>query len=492
MLFRSLRNNASMTAITEAEYPKLKTAIGNDFRRTARFHYMPEGSSELPAIATMLGPRIVPDSAAFRPLTHSEVPGRHMLSAADVAYTLGVDRARAYLAGDLKQYPNLEKHLDASRRMMDQKGDDLYSLWLAALRGAAKRPFGVVPTFMATTAYDDFRMNTVVAGYGHLRHNYVLIAAQSYSEGGCEIPDGYVEPATSTYTELLAYAARGKKVMEHLNVTRGAKYFRELSSVLSVLRAISEHELEGRALTSDEKAFLSMVAEMNHGSTGSAPSYTGWYFDAFYGRSETALKHAGFVADYFTSGYGNGAVAYVGGRAPSLGIFVIDVGGVPRVAVGPVADAYELTGDLDKRLTDETAPTATGKRSPWSESYTSKFPPAFAVVGALASTRAPSGEDSNAILTLAFKHQPKNLVVELLDHHRHVIERKNQTVRGTRALVQFRTQESKVSGIRVRVGESIAEEFRGIDGVYMRVGDWPQDFQLGQTPAQPTEGRRAR
>ena len=49
-------------------------------------------------------------------------------------------------------------------------------------------------------------MNTAVAAYGQLRHNYVLIAGQAYDEGGCEIPDGYVEPNVPLYEDLLAYA----------------------------------------------------------------------------------------------------------------------------------------------------------------------------------------------------------------------------------------------------------------------------------------------
>ena len=36
-------------------------AIGPGFARTTRVHYMPQGSTPLPAIATMLGPRIVPE-----------------------------------------------------------------------------------------------------------------------------------------------------------------------------------------------------------------------------------------------------------------------------------------------------------------------------------------------------------------------------------------------------------------------------------------------
>ena len=43
---------------------------GNDFRRTARLHPMPGGLEELPAIATLLGVRVTPDTFATRPLCY--------------------------------------------------------------------------------------------------------------------------------------------------------------------------------------------------------------------------------------------------------------------------------------------------------------------------------------------------------------------------------------------------------------------------------------
>src|SRR5262249_38850735 len=68
----TLRQRAGIARLTDSSAPDaLRAAIGDDFRRTARFHYMPQGSTELPAIATLLGPRVTPDSAATRPLVHA-------------------------------------------------------------------------------------------------------------------------------------------------------------------------------------------------------------------------------------------------------------------------------------------------------------------------------------------------------------------------------------------------------------------------------------
>ena len=71
-----LRDKAGVSKIELGAFDKLKTAIGNDFQRTARLHPMPEGSTVLPAITTLLGPRVVADAAAFRPLVNGEVTRR--------------------------------------------------------------------------------------------------------------------------------------------------------------------------------------------------------------------------------------------------------------------------------------------------------------------------------------------------------------------------------------------------------------------------------
>ena len=88
-------------------FSKLKAAIGDRFKRTTQLHPMPEGTRELPAIATLIGPRIVPDAHAIMSIVNSAVPNRTKIGVADVAYLLGFDHAKTYLAHDLAEFPNL-------------------------------------------------------------------------------------------------------------------------------------------------------------------------------------------------------------------------------------------------------------------------------------------------------------------------------------------------------------------------------------------------
>src|SRR5262249_22988370 len=130
---------------------RLAAAIGDRFKRTTRIHYMPEGSTELPAIATLLGPRIVSDAQATRPLVHGDLPGRYRLGGGDFGYLLGQDRALRYLDEDLRRFPALADRLRAARAIAAGGGPDagdLYSAWLGAIRGLAETPAGATPTFM--------------------------------------------------------------------------------------------------------------------------------------------------------------------------------------------------------------------------------------------------------------------------------------------------------------------------------------------------------
>jgi hypothetical protein len=406
---------------------------------------MPEGSTVLPAILTLLGPRIVPDTAATRPLVHSAIPERFALGGADMAYVLGNDRARAYLADDLKKFPALDAGLLAARKVLADapRTDDLYTAWLDAIRGLAARPEGALPSFMNGEPFADLRLNSTVAAFAQLRHNYVLIAAQSYDEGGCDIPDGYVEPALATYDALIHYAERGAAVFRELGAPDA--YFAQVATVLKSLRAIVWIELAGQPLPKDAQRFLSQVVEMTPGSTGSAPTYTGWYFDLFPKRWEDGLKGADLIADFYTSS--NAGISYLGTTAPRIGVFVVDAGGAPRAVVGPVARAYEAHGPIDGRLNDETAQKLPDKQrlDPWARSYTIAGPPP-------PDLSVSYGEEGGGV-TVESAGSLGDVTVELLDHHREVIHKVTKKITG-RGKNVFTFQDTKVDieGIHVQIG----------------------------------------
>jgi hypothetical protein len=416
-----LRKDAGIDALTEPNvFKRLAAAIGDRFQRTARTQVMPEGTTTLPVVATLLGSRVALDTAATMPLLDPKTPGRYALGAADIAYALGHDRARAHVATELARWPGLGTRLDEARALVHAPpGDDLHGLWLRAILALAERPQGALPTFMETEAFADARVASVVVGWAELRHDGALFAGQGYDQGGCAIPDAYVDPVPAVYGALAAYADRGAEALARIdpgNVGGGRAYFRRLSRTLHVLEAIAMDELAGRALPTDERRWLSMILEMTPGSTTASPTYTGWYFDLYPTRSE-ALARADFIADYATSGT-EGVVSYAGARAPRLGVFVVDTGGPPRVVVGPVAHGYEHHGLLAVRLDDEAASKLPDVREPWSQSYTMNAPAAPALTmdydGDAATVTAPEALGP--------------VTIEVLDHHRRPIEAVTKTV----------------------------------------------------------------
>jgi hypothetical protein len=468
-----LRRAAKIDSLLDGDpAAKLRAAIGDKFQRTARLHYMPEGSTVLPAIATLLGPRVVPDAAATRPLVHSDVPGRTTLDAADMAYVLGHDRALAYLADARAKYPSLDAQLAKAReiaRTAPRGTDDLYSAWLDAVIGLAEKPAGALPSFAAKPAYADLRVDSALAAFGHIKHNFVLIVGESYFEGGCQIPDGYVEPAPATYDALIDYAARGERaggVLDPADKLGARAYFARLGQILRVLRAIQRDELAGRALTADQRAFLSMVAEMTPGTTGGPPTYTGWWFDLFRDRERDGLAPADYIASYFTGD----AISYVGATAPHLGVFVVDTGGPPRLVVGPVARAYEHHGPVAHRLDDEAgkALPEADRAAPWSASYRAPAPP-------VPKLHVRWNDSHASTVDIETNDDLGAVTIEFFDHHRSAFTRFVKRVKPGKTSIPVKLpKHPAVAGLHVVIGEWDAwYELPTVgDGIYENIGGY--------------------
>ena len=500
-----LRKKAGIGTLTQPDATdRLRAAIGNDYQRTARIHYMPEGSTVLPAITTLLGPRIVPDAYATRPLVNGETPDRSDLSVSDMAYAFGHDRAKHYLAADIARFPSLPGQLEKARAIVAAKvpGSDLYGAWFSAIRGLAEAPRGVVPSFMGTEAFQDLRLASFVAAYGQLKHNSVLLAGQPYDEGACAVPDGFVEPAETVYHELADYAVRGQAAMASLD-PKGAlgsvAYFKRLGKLMRVLEAISKAELAGQPLSKEAQAFLSMVVEI-HGvdiGTGYITTYNGWYFDLFLDRpgsttypppgrlDHASMKSASFIADYYTS-VNSGMVAYAGATAPRIGVFVVDTDGGPRVVVGPVAHAYEHHGLMSARLTDAEADKIGTLVEPWSESYAVGVTPEPPfVVSTESKYDAPieetkDGKSFPLDVHIQSKKALGSVTVELLDHNRRSVaklsksvgaagetifvfpSRRQRVVDGTRATEMMKIKIGEYQTWVDLVGETLPKGFGGM------------------------------
>jgi hypothetical protein len=488
-----LMTGAGITDVAAADAPaKLRAQIGDRYVRTARTHYQAEGSPQLPVIATFLGPRITPDASATRALVHPEVDDRHSVPMTDIAFALGHDRALAYEAAEISARPTLRAGLDKARATtMKPLGgrEDLYSAWLAAIQAMSRPATGVVPSFMETEAFADMRMNSAVAAYGQLRHNNILMVPTTYDEPGCEIPDGFVEPAPAVYGALIDYAQRGATVTADIS-ENAEQYFLRLGRVLRVLDRIGDRELRNQPLRDEDRRFLSMVTELSYGRLGgysSGPIGSGWYFEMFRANND-ALVDASFIADYFASPY-EGTAFYAGVSEVRMGFFVVDTAGPPRVFVGPVSRAFESTGPLANRFTDQDVGTQrVPTEDPWAASYTAA-PPAAPSFTLRTKTKPDKREGWSGDIVFEAKGGGKdvdNVTVEITDHHHVPIASVTHDVKKGRT-VKFAFPSRKLAENDVTIF--------GVEGVHVRAGEW-HFFDHGAfssveyLPWDPSQGQR--
>jgi hypothetical protein len=414
-----LMKKGGFSAAHPAAPEKLGQAIGAGFRRTARVHFMPQDVKNLPVIATLLGPRVAPDTAPLTGLVHDAVPGRTELGAADVAYVLGHDRARPLLARDLEAHPGLAGALDQARAALAAgvtgKGD-VQTTFLRMILALAQKPAGIRPSFMDRDAHADLRMSSALVGYAQLRHTFILTSGQGYDAYGCAIPGAYVEPLAAFYEAAIAHVEGMRKVVGG---------FDGLLRVLSTLRAIARTELASGAPTPAQAEWLAMVAEFvpNGGLGGESstpPKWTGWYFDMFEDREIGATRATDVIADYFTL-TNAGQVAYLGADGPRLGVFVVDTGGGPRALVGPVAHGYELHAPLGKRLDDGAARGRADKRAPFRASFAAEPPPEPPLGLTVSTFECPASSEPDAKVevrvVLASERALGPVTVTVLDHH---------------------------------------------------------------------------
>ena len=436
-----------------ASADRLRAAIGDRFHRTVNTSPGVE-VRDLAVIATAIGPRVTPDTIALRSLLDAQDPSA---AAAEVGYALGQDRAAAYLPVDVKP-----AYLAQARAAMADASThrDMYGAWLSAIVALGDTPPGTRPSVMATDAFADLRLDSALAAYGQLRHANVLVAAQYYGAGGCEIPDGYVEPVPAVYDHLAEWARRGAHAFAAIDrqhvVAGGTAYFERAERVLATLARMSRDELAGRALTDDDKRFLAMVVEERdthvQGYMGPFPvaTYDGWFVDLF-PDIDSAFEDASFIADYQTHiRQDRQWVNYLGAAQPTLGVFVVDTGGAPRVMVGPVARSYAAQGDLVRRFSDDTANHAT-RVHPWSASYALAAPPEPALTVTV--TRPDAGVRVEAGIVVDAPAALGEVTFDLRDHHLVTIDHVTATIAaGTQRIALPAASATQVESVVVHVG----------------------------------------
>ena len=411
-------------------FDRIASIARNQPRRTLAVHPLPAGVSDLPVVASLLGGRVRPGDPLPEGLVAPAAPGRAVPTAAEAAYAIGFDRARVWLDAPLGEHPELEQNVGRMRGAVHDTvgGNDLLSNWFRALEGVGAAGRGRRPGFMATDAFADLRINTVIAAYGQYLRNDEPRAERPATALGCRIPTGWVDPTPETYGSIGMYAERAIALGRSAFSWRGAatgdllardaaflRAFDTLSRVSRVLARFAEDELEGRVPGDAQVSLLSAIAELEEGTSDGEARFEGWYFHLF-PTVEAALERADFASEW-GSAPASPSRTWIGAAAPRLGLFVIDNGGQPFVAAGPVSRAWEVTAPPGSRADRVLAKGRTEGLSPWSASWLvaqSPEPP-------LAVTEVEPGNPQRRTFVARGAEDLGVVTLELLDVHGVVI-----------------------------------------------------------------------
>ena len=325
----------------------------------------------------LLGQRFVIDSyvtgnVVYDKIIYDNTKIMRMLpSTLDVLFALGNNAAAQLLKPDLDQY-KYSTNLSTLRYLIDSYDSGfwqstIYDGWLNSIR-ALNPPAdrSLLPPFMQTAAWWQEKMNTQLAAWAQLRHDFLLYAKQSYTAGvlTCSFPESYVEPIPQFYdaVKLFAESAAITFRQPSFQYTGSAStYFNYVAAIADTLGSIARKELANTSLSESEAAFLRSMLYQQTMDGGCVPStvVNGWYAGLYYNASASLQKHDLTIADVHTAptdAEGNpvGWVLHAGTGPLNMAVVIASLPGkTPTAFVGPVLSYYEYLATNFTRLTDD-------------------------------------------------------------------------------------------------------------------------------------------
>jgi hypothetical protein len=332
-----------------------------------------DGFTPIPPAFHLMGQRFIVDSYIFTNVVYDRVPvtlafpiPREFPSPLDAMFVLGNRATVPLLRDELATYgyhPNLAA-LDRLVGDYDSSFWDssFYNVWLSALRtlnlDTTQKPY---PAVMQTRTWERRILHAQLASWAQLRHDTVLYAKPSYSNGQCDYPDGWVDPYPAFYEKLGVFARKAIVDFEALNLLawqRGPQiraYFGALESAAGQLADIARAELAGEELSAQQRRFikepLKLTEDQGSGIGCVGTLYNGWYVQLLFGVSGMPTAFDPTVIDVHTS-VNTGEVLHVGvGSCNPMLVSIKNECGV-RAYVGPVMSYYEFKVPGLQRMTD--------------------------------------------------------------------------------------------------------------------------------------------
>ncbi len=337
-------------------------------------------SQAVPASSFLLmGQRFTLDSYILGNLVHDKVNMRMMPSPLDAAFVLGNDSPIQLMRGEIDRY-RYAGDLATLRLLTESLEPEywnasVYTSWLSAIRGASPpADRSSLPRFMQTTAWWQKALNTQLASWAELRHDFLLYVKQSHTVGlACFYPKGWVEAVPDVYARI----GRGAEILlaaitdasynpprqdppRNIGMMRNALV--NTARTMNTLESIARKELDGAELDSTEQHLIDEWLMKKGWFPDCALRFNGVYQSLFYnvsdevGRQETDF----IIADVHTQptdemGVTVGRVLHVGTGYVNMAIVVAQdpVDGCLTTYVGPVGSYYEHVTEQFTRLSDE-------------------------------------------------------------------------------------------------------------------------------------------
>jgi hypothetical protein len=237
----------------------------------------------------------------------------------------------------------------------DSWTQNLYWSWLYALQPIVAVKDARYPAFMCTQAWARKDLQTALGSWTELKHDTILYAKQVMAEmggGGAEQPPhGYVEPNPEAYARLLALAQMTENGLQARSLLSDLTKINldNLIEELTFLKAASEKELAGTALTDDEYWRILYWGGVLEQFTLAAADTTGDM------DRDLSDQKAALIADVATGpdATGLGLVALEEAIGQPTWIYVVLPDQPWRIGIGAVYSYYEFPVPAANRMTDE-------------------------------------------------------------------------------------------------------------------------------------------
>jgi hypothetical protein len=251
---------------------------------------------------------------------------------------------------------------------------NLYYGWLHALKALNETPSSTSPAFMKSAAWQDKSLWSALGSWAQLRHDTVLFVKQSAVEmGGADderpFVKGYVEPNVAFYDRMLSLVKSSRDGLAKRSLLPQDLYekYNDFAVMLSKLRAISQKELAGQALTREEYEVIRfyggymesmMIRVMGEGK------------GSYWSDVPETDRDMATIADVHTAA---DQVLMAGvGRAHEL-LAVVPIEGKLVLARGATLSFYEFTQPSGNRLTDESWQAMLKQKAPAPPVWTRSF-----------------------------------------------------------------------------------------------------------------------